>query len=64
MMVPADQLVSVKLALSKQRALMWTAPLENSPAIWRLHGHNVESVRRKRMRPIAMKLIDVDNADQ
>ena len=64
MMVPADQLISVKLALSKQRALMWTAPLESSPASRRLHGHNIESVCRQRMRPIAVKLIDVGNADK
>jgi hypothetical protein len=64
MVVSADQLFSVKLSLSKQRALMWTAPLESSPASRSLHGHNIESACRQRMRPMAVKLIDVGNADQ
>ena len=63
MMIAADEHVSVKLALSKQRPLVGTAPLESPPSSGGPHGHDVESVGRQRMRPIAVKLIDVGNAD-
>jgi len=63
-MVSADELVSVELALSEQRALMRAAPLESSQPSRRPHDHDVESVRRQRVWAIAVKLIKVGNADE
>ena len=63
-MVSADKLVSVELALSEQRALVRTAPLEGSQPSRGPHDDDVESVRRERVRAIAVKLIQVGNAGQ
>ena len=63
-MVSADERVSIEFALSEQRALVRTAPLESSQPSRRPHDHDVESVRRERVRAIAVKLIQVGNVDQ
>jgi len=58
-MVSANELVSIELALSEQRALVRTAPLESSQPSRRPHDHDVESARRQRVWTIAVKLIQV-----
>jgi hypothetical protein len=63
-MISANERVSVELALSEQRALVRTAPFESSKPSRRPHDHDVESVRRQRVWAIAVKLIQVGNADQ
>ena len=63
-MVSADYLVAIELALAKQRALVRTATLEGSHPRRRPHGYDVESVRRQRVRAVAVKLFQIGNADE
>jgi hypothetical protein len=63
-MVSANELVSIELALSQQRTLVRTATLESSQPSLRPHDYDVESVRRQRVWAIAVKLIQVGNADE
>jgi hypothetical protein len=55
---------SIEFAFSEQRALVRTATLESSQPSRRPHDYDVESVPRQRVWAIAVKLIQVGNADE
>jgi hypothetical protein len=55
-MIPADELISIKLTFAEQCALVRTAPLEGAQPSRRSHNYDIEPLRRQRIWAIAVKL--------